>query len=220
MKFYKSFLIASALAYISPALAFAQPAPPPAPAPLVQPAPPGAPGYPAPRPGDKHDDYRPGQPVVPPNAVHPAPIAQPGPAPSGHPSPHPAAQPKPATHPTPAPHVYSYSYKPAPPGPPPAPGYNPARLGMHANDFNILLHSVDNAPFKSDKVTRIRAAKDNYFTSAQVKTLLLHLPYDSDRTDVAVMLYSHVVDKNNWFIIYDAIDFASSRERIERELGL
>ena len=85
---------------------------------------------------------------------------------------------------------------------------------MHPNDFNRLLKSVDHASFSADKINRIRIASHNKFSSMQVRTLMDHLKFDSDRVKVACMLYPHVVDRANWHIALDGLSFDSSRHEV------
>jgi len=94
-------------------------------------------------------------------------------------------------------------------------------MGMHPHDFDNLLGSIDRATFKSDKMDRVRMAKhNNNFTCDQVRQIMLHLTFDSDREDAAVMLYPNVVDKGNWYMVYDAFTFSSSGDSVNRRLGI
>ncbi len=227
MKWFNASLFALSLSLCAPLAANAQPAPGPHH---------GAPGY-----AQHNDDHRnskdcrpgepccrPGEPchagvaVPPPVVHHPAPA--PHPAPVVHPAPAPH-HPAPVAHPAPAPHHPAPVVHPAP-APHPAPVVHhpvpaPHHSAMHPHDFSNLKHSVENARFNSDKMDILRAAKhSNFFTSEQVRQLMLALTFDSDREEAAVMLYSNVVDKHNWFVIYDTLTFSSSRDSIDRKLGI
>lgn len=117
---------------------------------------------------------------------------------------------------------------PAPaPAPPPPPVYDPAPEPAPApglqiinrRSFKRLLRSVGNQSFPKEKVAVIReAAKYHGFTVNQVIKLINALTHESTKVDVAVMLNPNVVDIENWFQVYDAFTFPSSRKKVERRL--
>ena len=228
MKWIVSALLATSITLAIPSFVMAQPGPGPM----------GGPGM-GPMHGNGHgqgyghnqhkkkkdkdrDDYRgydhqPG--MVPP--PHPAPVPPPHPAPA--PRPAPVAHPRPAPVPPPPPIVSPV------PAPPPSvyhpvtvlvsePVYAPVVRAMHPRDFRNLVRSIEHATFSDDKLMIIRSARLNNFTSDQVRDILRRLDFDSERIDAAVMLYPRVVDRSNWFIIYDTLDYASSRREIEHQI--
>lgn len=127
---------------------------------------------------------------------------------------HPAAPAQPSHRPAPA-HPSHPVPGPAAPAHP-VPTHDPMIHGMHPHEFEHLVHSVKHSNFKADKVNLIKvAARSNRFTSDQVKILMDSLAFDNDRVEVACTLYPHVVDRQNWFKIFDSLKFSSSRHRIE-----
>jgi len=83
--------------------------------------------------------------------------------------------------------------------------------------FARLLKAVKEAPFSSEKLTLIEdAASKNYFKSEQVLQLLKTFNFDSYRLKAAKVLYPRVVDPENFFIVYDAFTFSSSKEELRR----
>ena len=204
MKWYHSLLIACGIALVSPQIASAKPIPAasvnnygiagakPAPTPVARPAAPAPAAKPAPAPAAK---------PAPAPAAKPAPMAPPNMAAR------PPVPPKPAhIAPPPAP-------KPAHIAPPPAP--KPAHvMGMNSRDFRRLIDSIDRERTASKKLRKARKALDSRLTSAQVRDILSHLTYDSDRVSFACDAYHNVVDRKNWSVIQSALSFASSRRNV------
>ena len=185
MKWYVKALLAAGLAVAIPATASAQPAPP------------------------KHAKPAPAKPGAhKPTPAKPAP-AKPAPAKPGHGAPVPPPKPimppvqpfphaKPANHPMPVPHDYRAEVH-----------------GMHPHDFANLLNQIDRANFKNDRIHHVKTAADHHkFTSEQVRIILTHLEFENNRIDAACALYPAVVDRKNWDVVYSALQFPHSRDRI------
>lgn len=98
----------------------------------------------------------------------------------------------------------------------------PKLVEMDAGSFAALNSSIQNSSFDSDKVKAIGTAarSGNYFTCAQVVSLLAHLSFDSDKVEAAATLYPYVVDPKNWFMVFDTFTFDSSRDDLRSRLGL
>ncbi|MDX9722372.1 MAG: DUF4476 domain-containing protein [Myxococcota bacterium] len=98
----------------------------------------------------------------------------------------------------------------------------PKLVEMDAASFAALNSSIQNSSFDSDKVKAIGTAarSGNYFTCAQVVSLLGHLSFDSDKVEAAATLYPNVVDPKNWFMVFDTFTFDSSRDDLRSRLGL
>jgi hypothetical protein len=66
--------------------------------------------------------------------------------------------------------------------------------------------------------TRLEAAKQiidgNYFTSQQVKEMVLLFTFENNRLDIAKYAYGKTVDKGNYFIMNDAFTFNSNKEKL------
>jgi len=65
---------------------------------------------------------------------------------------------------------------------------------------------------------RLETAKQiidqNYFTSQQVKEMVLLFTYENNRLDIAKYAYGKTVDKGNYFIMNDAFTFNSNKEKL------
>ena len=66
--------------------------------------------------------------------------------------------------------------------------------------------------------TRLSTAKQlidrNYFTSRQVKELVLLFTFENNRLDIAKYAYSKTVDKGNYFIMNDAFSMSKNKEEL------
>src|SRR4030095_10169943 len=65
---------------------------------------------------------------------------------------------------------------------------------------------------------RLETAKQiidqNYFTSQQVKEMVLLFTYENNRLDIAKYAYGKTVDKGNYFIMNDAFTFNNNKEKL------
>lgn len=68
--------------------------------------------------------------------------------------------------------------------------------------------------------TRLSSAKQiidrNYFTSRQVKELMLLFTFENNRLDIAKSAYSKTVDRENYFIVNDGLSMTSNKEELNR----
>ena len=61
-------------------------------------------------------------------------------------------------------------------------------------------------------------ARDGYFSVAQVKEIIEVFPFAPEQENVAVLLYPRVVDKANWYTVYDAFSFPTSRRKVQQRI--
>jgi len=88
---------------------------------------------------------------------------------------------------------------------------------MPQDKFQKLLDMLRKEAFESSKLDIVRtAAKDNFFTSEQVKEIMETFKFDENRIKVAKILYPRVVDRENFFIVYSALTYSSSREELRK----
>ena len=88
---------------------------------------------------------------------------------------------------------------------------------MSEEKFLQLIDMLKKAPFESDRMDIVRtAAKDNFFTSEQVRKIMETFQFDENRIRVARILYPRVVDRENFFVVYSALDHSSSREELRK----
>ena len=102
--------------------------------------------------------------------------------------------------------------------PPPPPMQ---QCGMMDGDFANLKNSISNASFKDDRLRIIQsAAPYNTFWVSQVVEILNLMSFDDEKIDAAVILYNSVCDVNNWYQVYNAFSFSSSKDTLNQRLGL
>ncbi len=86
---------------------------------------------------------------------------------------------------------------------------------MTPEAFARLLKALEDASFSDEKYAIVKeAASKNYFTSKQVLEVLKRFDFESDRLKVAKLLYPRVVDPENFFVVYEAFTFSSSKEEL------
>jgi len=87
---------------------------------------------------------------------------------------------------------------------------------MTNNDFAQAKESLRREWFEN---TRLETAKQvidrNYFTSQQVKEMVLLFTFENNRLDIAKYAFGKTVDKGNYFIINDAFAFNNNKEALK-----
>lgn len=90
------------------------------------------------------------------------------------------------------------------------------KVGMPGQDFTQLLGKLKEIPFSDDKMVLIRdAALRNNFFAGQVTELMKQFSFENDKLELAKLLYSNIVDKNNFYLVYSELRFSSSRKELE-----
>lgn len=59
---------------------------------------------------------------------------------------------------------------------------------------------------------------NTYFTAAQASQIVGMMRFPNEEVDAAVMLYPRVVDRENWFMVEQAMSFESSRRELRQRL--
>ncbi len=96
-------------------------------------------------------------------------------------------------------------------------GEEPRKEPMPPRAFASLLRMLEEEPFPDEKYSIVReAASKNYFTSQQVLQILKEFVFEDDRLKVAKLLYPRVVDPENFFIVYEAFTFPSSKRELRK----
>ncbi|HEU4860376.1 MAG TPA: DUF4476 domain-containing protein [Chitinophagaceae bacterium] len=82
-------------------------------------------------------------------------------------------------------------------------------------DFSQAKETLRKEWFENTRMTTAKQIIDrNYFTSQQVKDLLLLFTFENNRLDLAKYAYGKTVDKGNYFIVNDAFTFNSNKEKL------
>lgn len=195
----------------------------------------GAPGQysaPMPYPGlDQYDDEDdsngapnlpvPGSPAYPNGNGYPT-----NPAPGTYPgSPYPGGAGQPA-----GPGNYPGSGYPAAPGGsyPAAPGGNgyypgnaPYLQPLSPADFSGLQQALSQRPFDDERLGMVRQALGQSTVRADELALLIRtLSFDKSRIALAEFGYAHLADPQNFYRVYDALQYRSSIREVQQALGL
>jgi hypothetical protein len=89
---------------------------------------------------------------------------------------------------------------------------------MSSTAFNQLLINVRNKRYQSDKIATINTAfstTGNYFTTSQVRQLLLLVNSESKRLELARLSYAKVTDPSNFSYVYDVLNSENSRDQLD-----
>lgn len=90
---------------------------------------------------------------------------------------------------------------------------------MNAKDFSQFKQTIYNESFESTKLAMARPTiSKNYFTSAQVKEIVDLFSFENSKLDIAKSAYRNSIDKNNYFVVSDALSFSSSKEELAKFL--
>ena len=93
---------------------------------------------------------------------------------------------------------------------------NNSSRAMTNSDFTQAKETLRREWFEN---TRLETAKQiidrNYFTSQQVKEMVLLFTFENNRLDIAKYAYSKTVDKGNYFMLNDAFTFNNNKEALK-----
>lgn len=90
---------------------------------------------------------------------------------------------------------------------------------MTGAQFASLSASLRQAKFRKDKVRVIRlAAPENRFTTAQVKQIVEHFSFSSDKVEVLTMLHPRLTDTENTHTLFALLPHASDRRKLEKAI--
>ena len=91
--------------------------------------------------------------------------------------------------------------------------FDPSRSAMDVQSFEMLKRALSRENFENSRLEIAKSSIDrNNFSTLQVRDLILLFSFESNKLDVAKYAYGKVVDKNNFFQVYDAFSFSSSKE--------
>ena len=87
---------------------------------------------------------------------------------------------------------------------------------MSPDVFEEFYQTIEEASFSSKRLNLVKNAVVNTkFTSAQCVRLLEICSFDSDRVNMAKVLYPSVVDKESFFIVKKVFDFDSNTRKLD-----
>ncbi len=94
------------------------------------------------------------------------------------------------------------------------PNNNGSVVAMNETDYNLLYNSINSAWSTSSRVNLTTEAfnnYNNYFTTFQVRRLLLLINSESDRLTLSKLAYDNVTDQANYSQLYDVFSNTNNR---------
>ena len=86
-------------------------------------------------------------------------------------------------------------------------------------DLKVFLTSLENASFGDAKVAMLEElVRSNWFTVEQVGMIVDKLAFGENKVEAILILYSHVVDKENAYRLYEFVTFSDDRELLKKGL--
>ena len=88
---------------------------------------------------------------------------------------------------------------------------------MSDREFNTVLQAIDKEWLESNKLkSALHVVKNNNFTAAQVKEMLLLFSFENNKLELAKQAYASTVDKRNYSMVYDVFSFNTSKTELDR----
>ena len=96
------------------------------------------------------------------------------------------------------------------------PRYDNNSRAMTNTDFAQAKETLRREWFENTRVETAKQIIDrNYFTSQQVKEMVLLFTFENNRLDIAKYAYGKTVDKGNYFMLNDAFTFNNNKEALK-----
>lgn len=103
-------------------------------------------------------------------------------------------------------------------GPPPPP---PGPLPCTPAELQAIFSAMKSEAFDDKRLARLRDALPNRaFTAGQARELMSTLTFGQGKVEAGVLLYPLVIDRENWFTVYDVFDFDTDKDKLRQRLGL
>lgn len=88
---------------------------------------------------------------------------------------------------------------------------------MSARDFDQVKQMISKEWLESNRLVSAQTIIDkNMFTTQQVKEMMLLFTFENNRLDVAKAAYRKTVDKQNYYLLNDALTFSSTKDDLAR----
>jgi len=86
--------------------------------------------------------------------------------------------------------------------------------------FQQLKRTVESESFDSSRVELLESIlRNNFFTSYQIKELMMLISFDSGRLQFAKAAYARTVDPENYFVVREALSFSSSKTELTKYIS-
>lgn len=88
-------------------------------------------------------------------------------------------------------------------------------LAISDYNFSQLTSFISKRPFSDSRVSIMKEAIDfNWFKVNQIKDLFSYLSFESDKIEIAKYSYKKIIDKQNFYHLYDLLSFESSVDEL------
>jgi hypothetical protein len=88
---------------------------------------------------------------------------------------------------------------------------------MSSGEFNQVKEQIRKEWFEANRMISVKTIIDkNNFTTQQVYDLMLLFTFESNRLEVVKYAYCHIVDKQKFYQLNDALTFSSSKDELAR----
>ncbi len=90
---------------------------------------------------------------------------------------------------------------------------------MNRTDFAQLRKSIADASFARERLRLVEsAAEHNFFTVSQVVVLVRLADFETTKIEMATTLYPRVLEVKDWYRVYDALTFESSKKKLRKRV--
>lgn len=98
-------------------------------------------------------------------------------------------------------------------------GNNNYHQAMDGRSFDQLQYLINRTNYENNKVIVAKQAiAGNYFTAAQISNLMQLFSFEGSRLDIAKFSFDYTTDKQNYFVVNDALAYNSSKNELARYL--
>lgn len=86
---------------------------------------------------------------------------------------------------------------------------------MSEQQFSSIVQTLRREYSDNSRLALARQIIDrNYFTAEQVKQMMHLFAFENYRLDIAKQAYHNTADQRNYFVVYDALNYSSSKEQL------
>ncbi|SHI43132.1 protein of unknown function [Hymenobacter daecheongensis DSM 21074] len=91
---------------------------------------------------------------------------------------------------------------------------------LRPQDVDQLAETLKRTSFDSNRLSIAKQAlEQSYIQANDLKLLLASFDFETSRVELAKYAYPHVADRQNFYRLYDAFDFQSSVQEVQRAVG-
>jgi hypothetical protein len=90
---------------------------------------------------------------------------------------------------------------------------SPPPCEVNDQDFDQVMNSIKKQSFNNTRVTITKQILQSKkcFTALQIKQMVKAFDFESSRLEIAKYAYDYCIDKENYFMVNDALEFSSSK---------